>query len=144
MRNRSGFTAIELLIVVVLVGIFASIAIPRFSSNQRTAYTTARKIVSDIRYARSLSISTGNAHYLQFFQVSGSYREYKIFDNLNAQIGDTRIIPEIVTCTLSASTFTFNYLGVCNSGSGTDTVTLNDGFETSSVIVVDMTGRASY
>lgn len=146
MRNRSGFTFIELLIIVVLIGVIASIAIPRFSSNQRTAYTTVRKIVSDLRYTRGLAISSGEEYYLQFVQVSGLYRQYIIRDSSDQPVPgiEIRIIPDNVTCTLTTDKFTFDYLGVCNSGSGTDTVTLNDGFETSSVIVVDMTGRASY
>jgi len=133
MRNKSGFTLIELLIIVVLMGIMAAIAIPRFSSNQRAAYTTAQKIVSDLRYTRSLAISSGYSYYLQFTKVNGSW-QYAISDNLE----DTRDIP-VKTCTPSTNTFTFNYLGVCNTG----TVTLYDGVETNTVTVVGMTGNAS-
>jgi len=152
MRNRrSGFTLVELLIVIVVMGILAAVAIPRFSSNQRSAYTTVRKIVSDLRYTRSLAISSGNRHYLVFTdQVSGSYTKYKIYKRSNPsdiRIGEVRIIPANVTCTVTSDLgdkFSYNYLGECNDVSGTDTVTLNDGSETSSAIVVDMTGRASY
>lgn len=45
--NRQGFTLIELLIVVVIVGVLASIAIPKFANTKEKAYLTSMK--SDLR-----------------------------------------------------------------------------------------------
>jgi prepilin-type N-terminal cleavage/methylation domain-containing protein len=45
--HRSGFTLIELLIVVVIIGILASIAIPKFGSTKEKAYLAAMK--TDLR-----------------------------------------------------------------------------------------------
>jgi prepilin-type N-terminal cleavage/methylation domain-containing protein len=46
-RNVRGFTLIELLIVIVIIGILATIAIPKFSSSKEQAYLAAMK--SDLR-----------------------------------------------------------------------------------------------
>ena len=45
--NRAGFTLIELLIVVVIIGILASIAIPKFGSTKERAYLA--KMKGDLR-----------------------------------------------------------------------------------------------
>jgi prepilin-type N-terminal cleavage/methylation domain-containing protein len=47
MRRRTGFTIIELLIVVLIIGILASVAIAKFGESKRRAYLTAMK--SDLR-----------------------------------------------------------------------------------------------
>src|SRR3954466_8253562 len=47
MQRREGFTLIELMIVVVIIGILVAIAIPKFASTKEKAYLAAMK--SDLR-----------------------------------------------------------------------------------------------
>ena len=60
--NRAGFTLIELLIVVVIIGILASIAIPKFGSTKERAYLA--KMKSDLR-----NLATAQESYLSDNQV---------------------------------------------------------------------------
>jgi prepilin-type N-terminal cleavage/methylation domain-containing protein len=48
LRRRGGFTLIELLIVIVIIGILASIAIPKLGKTRERAYF--RAMMSDLRH----------------------------------------------------------------------------------------------
>jgi prepilin-type N-terminal cleavage/methylation domain-containing protein len=47
MSNRTGFTLIELMIVVVIIGMLAAIAIPKYASTREKAYLATMK--ADLR-----------------------------------------------------------------------------------------------
>jgi len=57
--NRSGFTLLELVVVVALVGLLAVLVLPsytHFASNQRMA-ATAQMLVADLRVARQEAVT---------------------------------------------------------------------------------------
>src|SRR5256886_16730466 len=65
MRSQKGFTVNELLIVVVIIGILAAIAIPKFANTKDKAYVAAMK--SDFRnmatYEEQYAAVNGGAYF---------------------------------------------------------------------------------
>jgi len=57
-RGEHGFTIIELVMVIAVIGLLAALAVPAFQDMAQIRRETARqKMIQDIRYARSLAIA---------------------------------------------------------------------------------------
>ena len=68
LRRRAGFTAIEILVVVAIIGIFAAMAVPSWRAYQANLRlkAAARTVANAFSYARSRALSTGNRHVVVF------------------------------------------------------------------------------
>jgi len=72
-NSRRAFTLIELVIVMVIMAILAAVAFVRYSGEGQTSLNlAAERIAGDIRYMRSLAVSSGKVHGLRFNQIPGS------------------------------------------------------------------------
>lgn len=69
-QTRAGFTMTELMIVVAVIGIFASMAVPatdNWMSSQRLR-SSGRAVASAMSYARSETVRSGDIHMVFFGQ----------------------------------------------------------------------------
>jgi prepilin-type N-terminal cleavage/methylation domain-containing protein len=78
----TGFTLIEILLVVAIIGILALIMIPTFSSHEDEQKLTmaTTELVDGLRYARSEAISSGNNHQVI---INKAINEFKLIDSTN-------------------------------------------------------------
>ena len=131
-KAKAAFTLIELVLVAVLLGVIAMIAIPRFGSdatNRLAAVTTAREIASDMRLARSLAISNaGTTPQGYALQMTGGppYSGYRIVNLTTGAPVSTKTIAGAIVCT-GDSEFGFSVLGSLLPGSGTALLVSGDG-----------------
>ncbi len=160
--GRNGFTLVEIIIVVVILGIAALMAVPMLSSAaDMQVRSAANRIAADLDYTKGLAI-THQSYYSVIFDVSGEF--YEIQDETGTPIDhpvnpgtfvvdfstDSRLSQvNIVSADFdpdSSETITFDYLGSPYSGTGTAAplnsgqITLQAGDFTLTVDVEPVTG----
>ncbi len=104
-KREQGFTLIELMIVVAIIGILAAIAIPQFSAYRAKAFNAAAE--SDLR-----NLMTAEEAY---------FATYQMYVTSQSQLGNNT--SKNVTLTVGSATAT-NYTGTARHASGNKTYTV--------------------
>lgn len=100
--SRAGFTLIEILAVVVILGIASAIVIPQIGSNGDLKATAgARIVMADLIYAQNRAIATQTWNYLKFDVANNTY---SVLDRVPMSGGD-----HIITHPVNQGPFTANF-----------------------------------
>ncbi len=62
MNKCNGFTLVELILTIIIVGILAVYALPRMSANAFDARAAAQELVEAIRYTQQMSMNNSGAN----------------------------------------------------------------------------------
>ena len=164
--KSSGFTAVEILLVVVIIAIAAMMAIPMMTSaDSFQIRSAANMIAADLEYAKSMAISRSQSFSVVFDMTTESYRiedqdgmiishpVKKGFDYVVDFRSDSRLskvdIANVDFEPGSSQTITFDYMGSPYSGSGTSNplnsgvITLQAGGTSTAINIEPVTGFIS-
>jgi type II secretory pathway pseudopilin PulG len=132
-HSSGGFTAIEAIMVILIIGILASILVYRYNITQDTGATVAAdELIADIQYSQAKAMAVGTQQSITFVIGSGVY----------SLAGEQKSLPDGITVTgstLPGNILTFNTLGEPTFGNSDRTITLA-GVRT--VTIYAITGKA--
>ncbi len=142
--GKKGFTLIEIIFVVVLLGIIAAVTIPRFSVDFNTKQrikSEAQKIVANIRYTRRLAITDidSTRYIVRFYYGSDNYGIYRNTVNPANLIGDLIPIPPELNAS-GETRIRFYNQGNCDLQAG-GVIDINSGGFSYSITVQTATGK---
>ena len=139
MRNEDGFTLIELIMVIVIIGILAVVAIQKYPTTEISLATAADMIRSDIRSVQALAMAQYASKTLTF----NSSTEYE-FPAIGEVGNKTRNFADIFEGGISLSAYpasiSFNSLGEPTAAQD-DSITITTGSTIKTLTVLQYTGR---
>lgn len=109
MRKNKGFSIIELIIVIIVLGILAAAVVYKFGSMKSDTASVAAvdQVIADIQYVQMLAMSQATQKSISFTANSDSY----------TLAGETKRLPGDAIAG-NTITFTFNSLGEPVAGGG--------------------------
>jgi type IV fimbrial biogenesis protein FimT len=153
-----AFTLVEVMIVVIIVGILAAIAVPMYTSAASVQLSAAANMIaSDLEYAKSMAISTGKTYKVVFDTAAESYCIQTAGATIAhpVRIGQDYVISfasdgrlnkvDITSTNFTSDTISFNYLGTPSDDAGTDllssgSIVLSAEGSTMTVLIEPVTG----
>ena len=138
MRSSGGFSLVELIVVLVIAGILAAIAIPRLTDAESKATAYAEQVIAVVRFAQRQAVAQHRSVFVcvQASAVSVGYDAActgaAAQSGAIVQIPQQLVAPGNVSLAASTTPFSFNALGQPNPIAGV-TITLTGAGKTVNV-----------
>ena len=118
LRRRDGFTLIEIIVALTIVGILSAIAIPNWSTLLPTHALNgaARQVQSELHRLKSRAVSENAAFHLVFSTSSYTYTIEKYSGGSWTATGENKPLPEGITLASTSDTT----LGFTSRGTSSD------------------------
>lgn len=142
-QKSSGFTVLELVIVIVILSIVAFAAFVKTPGTSVNLDAQAERLANDIRYTQNLAMAR-NQHYRIVFDPAAS--SYTIQDGAENTDYSVTLAPTTLTTPLTMIIFNNKgtpYSDISTPLTNTVTITLTSGEATSSVVITPDTGRVT-
>lgn len=144
--SQSGFTLIELVVVLVLLGILAAYVAPKFDSSESTTGAQAELLAQNIRHAQAIAVAQHKTLTVEVGSGSYSVKEgAAVINDPRSGAGFSVALEESVNS--STGSVDFDYMGRPLSGgsfiTSPTTFTLAGGSVSSTVSVAPVTGFVS-
>ncbi len=125
-RSQKGFTLIELMIVVVIIGILAALAIPRFMrATTKSKQSEAKQVLKQIYAMERAYRQEYNAYWGNGIKASAVAAQQDNFGRIGVDIMSTARYT--YTIVAAANTFTVTATsGILDDDAKVDTWTIND------------------
>ena len=140
--NPSGFTLIELILVMIIIGILAATVLPRIdfgtTSSRASVDGATNMIASDIRYVQEWAMANRVSKSIIFTNGSSTYT----FNPMSTGMDPSGQLQSIGATIGTTITFTFNSLGEPTAGGG-NPVTVSAGGQSRTITVTQYTGKVS-
>ncbi len=142
--HNEGFSMIELVMVVVITGIAAAIAFPKFGHvSNIDVYNAASQAKSDIRYAQELAMGNYRNTTIAFASNGNSYTITGVTQPRELPPNSNAIFNAVGSGTTSL-VYTFNSSGEPDPTDGAgDTLRISSGNSVKNIFVETITGRAA-
>jgi len=143
-KNIQGFTLIEILSVIVILGIIAAVAMPSFNPSGINVGTAAQAIETDIRFVQELAMSRNpqNPGDVSLTFTNGA-STYTITDP-SGSFTTTRTLPDGVTITSPNLTVAFDKFGEPELACAAScSVVIDAGGTTQTITVERFTGKVT-
>ena len=143
LRKQNGFTLIELISVITILGVISATALPKFNTTDLSVTLAANVVKSDIKFAQELAMAREDETSVGIIFTNGA-TSYTLVDPKGAVTPNgngVRSLPNGVTISSNA-TISFNQQGQLASGSDSS-IALSGGGKTATLLVTLYTGKVT-